>query len=54
MKIHASNLMIALDLAIVAQEEDETERGFTSHSAMLQGWIDLRMALAKGEHIQII
>lgn len=36
--IHASNLAVALTIAIATQEKEEASLGMTSESAMLAGW----------------
>lgn len=53
MRIHASNLIHALLVAIKAQEKIEADQGYTQPSALLQGWKDLLRAIQNMETIEI-
>lgn len=52
MIMHATNLYLALQLAIDAQRKNERLAGFTHESALLSGWIEARDSLLRGESVQ--
>jgi hypothetical protein len=54
MRVHQSNLVIALSRAITVQENQEHLRGYTRDSGFLGGLRDVLSHIEKGGQIEII
>ncbi len=52
MKVHRSNLISALTLAIAHQTATEMAQGFTGPSALVGGWIEVLRELQRDGEIE--
>jgi hypothetical protein len=50
----ASNLLFALNQAIISQQKAEKDHGFTGASALVAGWKDLYAHIQQGGQITIV
>ena len=54
MNVYASNLLFALNQAIISQQKAEKGHGFTGDSALVAGWKDMYAHIQKGGQITIV
>ena len=53
MQMQATNLFLALDLAVTEQRRREKLFGYHSDSALVQGWVEVQEAIKQGQPIEV-